>query len=62
MRHQLAHRGGRSSQATPAAVDKSQSASHTEILTPPLYRASDALYKHRDALQEHLFGQARSMA
>ena len=25
------------------------------------YRASDALYKHRDALQEHLFGQARSM-
>ena len=26
-----------------------------------LYRASDALYKHREALQEHLFGQARSM-
>ena len=26
-----------------------------------LYRASVALYKHRDALQEHLFGQARSM-
>ena len=26
-----------------------------------LYRASDALYKHRQALQEHLFGQARSM-
>jgi hypothetical protein len=26
-----------------------------------LYRASDLLYKHRDALQEHLFGQARSM-
>ena len=23
-----------------------------------LYRASDALYKHREALQEHLFGQA----
>ena len=26
-----------------------------------LYRASDALYKHRNALQEHLFGQASSM-
>lgn len=26
-----------------------------------LYRASDALYKHRQALQEHLFGQACSM-
>ena len=26
-----------------------------------LYRASDALYKHRDALQEHLFGKARQM-
>ena len=26
-----------------------------------LYRASDLLYKHRDALQEHLFGQACSM-
>jgi hypothetical protein len=26
-----------------------------------LYRASDALYKHREALQEHLFSQARSM-
>ncbi|NDH50401.1 MAG: IS1634 family transposase [Betaproteobacteria bacterium] len=26
-----------------------------------LYRASDALYKHREALQDHLFGRARSM-
>jgi transposase len=26
-----------------------------------LYRASDALYKHREALQEHLFGKACSM-
>jgi hypothetical protein len=26
-----------------------------------LYRASDALYKHRQALQEHLFGKARAM-
>jgi len=26
-----------------------------------LYRASDALYKHREALQEQLFGRARSM-
>lgn len=26
-----------------------------------LYRASDVLYKHREALQEHLFGQACSM-
>ena len=26
-----------------------------------LYRASDALYKHRDALQEHLFGKACTM-
>ena len=26
-----------------------------------LYRASDALYKHRQALQEHLFGQACAM-
>lgn len=26
-----------------------------------LYRASDALYKHREALQEHLFGRARAM-
>ncbi|MDZ7895831.1 MAG: hypothetical protein U5M50_13245 [Sphingobium sp.] len=25
-----------------------------------LYRSSDALYKHRDALQEHLFGAAKS--
>jgi len=37
MWHRLAHRGGRSSQATPAAVDKSQGASHTEILTPPTH-------------------------
>jgi len=35
MRHRLAHRVGRSSQATTAAVDKSQSASHTEIRTLP---------------------------
>ncbi len=27
-----------------------------------LYRASDALYKHRQALQEHLFGRARSLS
>ena len=26
-----------------------------------LCRASDVLYKHREALQEHLFGQARSL-
>ncbi len=26
-----------------------------------LYRASDALYKHRDALQDHLFAQARAI-
>ena len=26
-----------------------------------LYRASDTLYKHRDALQDHLFGAARSV-
>jgi transposase len=26
-----------------------------------LYRASDALYKHREALQEHLFAQAQSI-
>jgi len=26
-----------------------------------LYRASDALYKHREALQDHLFGQAKSL-
>ena len=26
-----------------------------------LYRASDALYKHREALQDHLFAQARSI-
>ena len=26
-----------------------------------LYRAPEALYKHRDVLQEHLFGQARSL-
>jgi len=35
MRHRLAHRVGRSSQATPAAVDKPQGASHTEFLTLP---------------------------
>ena len=35
MSDRLAHRGGRSSQATPAAVDKSLSASHTKNLTPP---------------------------
>ena len=33
--HRLSHRVGRSSQATPAAVDKSHSASHTEFLTLP---------------------------
>ena len=26
-----------------------------------LYRASDALYKHREALQDYLFGQAQSI-
>ena len=26
-----------------------------------LYRASDALYKHREALQDHLFAQAQSI-
>jgi len=34
MWRRLAHRGSRSSQATPAAVDKSQGAAHTEMLTP----------------------------
>jgi hypothetical protein len=27
-----------------------------------LYRASDTLYKHREALQEHMFGAARLMS
>lgn len=36
MQHRLAHRVGRSSQATTAAVDKPMSASHTEFLTTPL--------------------------
>ena len=27
-----------------------------------LYRASDALYKHREALQDHLFSQAALLA
>ncbi len=35
MDHRLAHRVGRTSQATPAAVDKSPSASHTKNLTLP---------------------------
>ena len=35
MWHRLAHRVGRSSQATPAAVDKSSSASNTKIQTSP---------------------------
>jgi hypothetical protein len=35
MWHRLAHRVGRSSQATPAAVDKSSSASNTKIQTAP---------------------------
>ena len=35
MQHRLAHRVGRSSQATTAAVDKPMSASHTEFLTTP---------------------------
>ena len=26
-----------------------------------LYRASDALYKHREALQDHLFAKAKSI-
>ena len=34
--HRLAHRGVRSSQATPAAVDKSPSASNTKIQTVPI--------------------------
>ena len=33
MRHRLAHRVGRSSQATTAAVDKPHSASYTKLLT-----------------------------
>jgi len=35
MRHRLAHRVGRSSQATTAAVDKSPSALNTKIQTLP---------------------------
>ena len=35
MQHRLAHRVGRSSQATTVAVDKPMSASHTEFLTTP---------------------------
>ena len=35
MWHQLDHRVGRSSQATPATVDKFLSASNTKIQTPP---------------------------
>jgi len=43
MSNRLVHRVGRSSQATPAAVDKSLSASHTKNLTPP---AGGALLFH----------------
>ena len=52
MRHSLVHRVGRSSQATPAAVDKSQSASHTKLLTLPAQpapRRSIARSAHRIA-------------
>lgn len=38
MYDRLAHRVARSSQATPAAVDKSSSASNTKIQTAPLYK------------------------
>ena len=38
MDHRLAHRVGRTSQATPAALDKSPSASHTKNLTLPRAR------------------------
>jgi len=51
MSDRLAHRGGRSSQATPAAVDKSLSASHTKNLTPPGVPRIDRLpflLSHRD--------------
>ena len=41
--YRLAHRGGRSSQATSAAVDKSLSASHTKNLTPPVWVSSAKL-------------------
>ena len=41
MWHQLAHRVGRSSQATPAAVDKFPSASNTKIQTSPKKLAND---------------------
>ena len=44
MRHRLAHRVGRSSQATPAAVDKPQGASHTEFLTLPVEKVADLLH------------------
>ena len=39
MYDRLAHRVARSSQATPAAVDKSSSASNTKIQTAPLFLA-----------------------
>jgi hypothetical protein len=51
MQHRLAHRVGRSSQATTAAVDKFMSASHTEFLTTPaaqsnIAEAWESLFNH----------------
>ena len=44
MYDRLAHRVARSSQATPAAVDKSSSASNTKIQTAPEIKRSESLF------------------
>ena len=49
MSDRLAHRGGRSSQATSATVDKSPSASNTEFLTTPLGRVDTSTSRHKNA-------------
>ncbi len=50
MYDRLAHRVGRSSQATPAAVDKSQRLEHENSDTPALDEASGTLAALRDTL------------
>ena len=60
MRHRLAHSVGRSSQATPAAVDKPQSASHTEFLTLPRKPAA-GLLMHTDRGSQYASASHRKL-
>ena len=59
MDQRLAHRVGRSSQATPAAVDKSQRASHTKFLTLPDLDVAAVVDEHDRVLGSRCFATTR---